>query len=135
MDFNTTIFLIDDDAVYRYGMQKILRAQLSDVNIIPFNNGLEALEYLGNETREIAYPDLILVDINMPIMNGWEFLNELDKLEININKETSLYVVSNFSEIALKEICKSFTFIKGYLKKPIDLRVSQYGIPGLSIAV
>lgn len=71
------IMLIDDDADTNYYNEIILNNIGAAEDVIVFQNGNEALEYLkkGNKV------DLILLDINMPILNGWQFLERYEELE------------------------------------------------------
>jgi len=69
------ILLVDDDGATNFYNQYILKKNQICCEVIVLNNGLEALEYLKNE----ALPDFIFLDINMPIMNGIQFLEEAQK--------------------------------------------------------
>ncbi len=90
--------------------------------IISFLNGADALEELIKlKYNNEDLPSIILLDINMPIMDGWEFLTEFRKLREGISKEIQIYIVS--SSIATEDIEKSKTFpeIVSYLTKPVEL--------------
>lgn len=116
-----SILVIDDDPLFMLLLKKtIVKYELSD-NVTDFNNGLEAIEYLKPIINEPSLlPDIILVDIEMPMMDGWEFLEEFIPLLQKASKKISIYIAT--SSIAEPDQIKSTTFplIKGYLHKPID---------------
>jgi len=69
------ILLVDDDGATNFYNQYILNKNLINCEIIILNDGFKALEYIKNE----ALPDFIFLDINMPVMNGIQFLEEAKK--------------------------------------------------------
>lgn len=76
-----TIFIIDDDPITTFGLKKILNRDIN-CNLETFKNGETAIL----EVRQIVLsknllPDCIFLDINMPVMDGWEFLEEYIKIE------------------------------------------------------
>lgn len=116
------ICIIDDDEIYIFLMKKSFAAMGVSNEILSFLNGADALEELiklKNDHEDL--PSIILLDINMPIMDGWEFLNEFRKLSEDISKKISVYIVS--SSIASEDIEKSKTFpeIVDYITKPVEL--------------
>jgi CheY-like chemotaxis protein len=116
------ICLIDDDEIYIFLMKKSFAAMGVHNEVLSFLNGSDALDELiklKNNNEEL--PSIIFLDINMPIMDGWEFLSEFRKLKANISKKISVYIVS--SSIAIEDIEKSKTFpeIVNYLTKPVEL--------------
>ncbi|WP_228482263.1 response regulator [Mesonia oceanica] len=84
-----------------------------------FKNGKEAYDHLSIIIKENkSLPDIILLDINMPIMNGWQFLDEI--IKINIPKELKIFIVSSSENPEDIEKSKEYNFIKDYVVKPIN---------------
>ncbi|MGF1671997.1 MAG: response regulator [Balneolaceae bacterium] len=90
------VCIIDDDKIYAYGVKKIIDKHNLSRDILIFENGEEALEALTKmHERSEALPELILLDIDMPLMNGWEFLSEFESLRKNSNSNIEIYVISS----------------------------------------
>lgn len=104
---NKTILIIDDDEAIRLALQAVLEKE--NFTVFAAANGQEGLELLGN----IPQPCLILLDLMMPVLDGWEFL-EIRKKDENISK-IPVVVISAFSDQAKK------INADGFLKKPIDI--------------
>lgn len=88
------IAIIDDDPITVFGIKKMLRALKVSVEIATFINGKEAIESIRKMLQNNqAIPEVIFLDINMPIMDGWQFLEEFIALplqtKIRINIVTS----------------------------------------------
>lgn len=117
--------IIDDDKIYVNLVKKIIEIKKLSENLLIFKNGLEALEYfkviLSNMTEE-KLPDIIFLDLNMPVMDGWEFLGEFIKIKNNFDKKITLYVVSSSIDPRDLERAKSFNLVTDYLIKPIELK-------------
>ncbi|MCX6206140.1 MAG: response regulator [Bacteroidetes bacterium] len=116
------ICLIDDDEIYIFLMKKSFVAMGVNNEVLSFLNGADAMEELIKlKNNDEILPSIILLDINMPIMDGWEFLKEFRKLHSNISQKIKVYIVS--SSIANEDIEKSKTFpeIVDYLTKPVEL--------------
>ncbi|MGF1671052.1 MAG: response regulator [Balneolaceae bacterium] len=96
MSTKNFVCIIDDDKVYSYGIKKIIRRHNLGDSILLFENGKEALQAftLMVESGE-ELPDLILLDIDMPVMNGWEFLAEFESLRKKVEKKIDIYVISS----------------------------------------
>ncbi|MEQ9307958.1 MAG: response regulator [Balneolaceae bacterium] len=96
MSNKRSICIIDDDKVYTFGIKKIINNHLPGNTVTTYENGKLALERLRemNEAEE-AMPDFILLDIDMPEMNGWDFLKEFDELRKSIKKKVEIFVISS----------------------------------------
>jgi CheY-like chemotaxis protein len=117
-----TIWIIDDDPIYQIIVNKIIQKTELFSTISSFKNGKEAIDAIQNHTEIIKnMPDLILLDINMPIMDGWEFMDEMDKLALQFKNNIVIYIVSSSIAIEDKIKCKSYSNILGYLSKPITI--------------
>ncbi|WP_424492592.1 response regulator [Salinimicrobium sp. GXAS 041] len=117
--------IIDDDKIYVNLVKKIIEIKKLSRNLIIFKNGKEALEYFRSILENLnqnRLPDIIFLDLNMPIMDGWEFLSEFVKIKNNFQKKITLYVVSSSINPRDLERAKSFNMVTDYLIKPIELK-------------
>ena len=87
------ILLVDDDADCNFFHQRLLKKIDCTEQIDIVSNGEEAINYISeNIKNKKDNPDLILLDINMPKMNGWEFMEQYNKIDIS-NKGKILLIM------------------------------------------
>ncbi|MFE3866498.1 response regulator [Flavobacterium sp. LS2P90] len=117
-----TIWVIDDDTIYQIIVNKIIQKSEMFSTISSFKNGKEALDAVTNSLNDNEIlPDIILLDINMPIMDGWEFMEEMTLLKPSITKQIIVYVVSSSIAVEDKNKSKTYPDILGYLSKPVNI--------------
>ncbi|WP_036383075.1 response regulator [Muricauda sp. MAR_2010_75] len=79
----SSIFIVDDDPITVFGIRKMLKPVVLCDDVQIFQNGKEALDALIRRKNEgDGIPEVIFLDINMPIMDGWDFLEEIMTLEL-----------------------------------------------------
>jgi len=112
--------IIDDDPIFIYGTKRIIENIDFCNKIIVYNNGQEAIDgiYKLIKTEE-QLPDVILLDINMPVMDGWEFLDEFKKLQNLYSKKTHIYIASSSVDSRDIERVKNHKEVSDYILKPI----------------
>lgn len=115
-----TAYIIDDDPIFVYSLKKLISLRNYCDEIFSFPNGADALEALKNANNTgILMPDIILLDINMPIMDGWEFLVEYAKLKPEINKPITLFILtSSINDQDIKR-AKAIEAVNRYITKPV----------------
>ena len=114
------ICVIDDDSIYQYTISKTIKAHDLAKEIMIFSDGEEALDFLiRNLDHSENLPDIILLDINMPIMDGFQFMEEYIKIKPRVGKKILIYMVS--SSVDGKDIdrAKRISEISDYIIKPI----------------
>lgn len=119
------ILCVDDDPITLMLCRKVVEKVEFAKEIIIANNGEEAILYFDNlfedrkNNNDIIYPKLVLLDLNMPVMDGWEFLESyISKDYHNIFDSTRFIVLS--SSIDPYDINRSKTYpIIGFLSKPV----------------
>ena len=117
-----TIWVIDDDIIYQIIVNKIIEKSEMFSSISSFKNGKEALDAVTNSFNDNeTLPDIILLDINMPIMDGWEFMEGMTLLKSSITKQIIVYVVSSSIAAEDKNKAKTYPDILGYLSKPVNI--------------
>lgn len=126
MNTNTrpvSILLVDDDEINNFISIKLIKKVLLNTEITACLNGRFAIDELIEISHKDAskLPDYILLDINMPIMNGWEFLDEYEKLKIDKAGKTKIYIIS--SSVFSNDISKAKTYasVKDFVSKPLNI--------------
>lgn len=115
-----TVCLIDDDPIFVYGTKVILNRN-SDFcpNIMVYENGSEALEDLSRMVvSHKNLPEVIFLDLNMPVMNGWEFLDEFIKLP-EITSKTKIYILSSSLDANDVKKASEYEIVKDFIVKPL----------------
>jgi len=126
MNINTRpvrILLVDDDEINNFISIKLIKKALLNTDITACLNGRFAIDQLLEIKQKDPekLPDFILLDINMPIMNGWEFLEEYNKLNIDPEGKTKIFIISSsvFSNDISK--AKSYPLVKDFISKPLNV--------------
>ena len=107
------IYLVDDDPIQNLITSQLISTNLVSIEYNVFNNCTELLDTLNSGSK----PNLIILDINMPIMDGWEFLEEYSKFE---DKAPVVMLTSSITDDDHNR-SKDFSFVVGYYTKPVDL--------------
>lgn len=112
------LILVDDDPIFHFGMQHLVKGLTIQVDLKIFSSGAELLEFFSTASPE-EIPDVILLDLNMPKMSGWEVLDHLK--DMNFGKKVAIYVCS--SSINPVDIRKAneISIVSEYVTKPINL--------------
>ena len=90
------------------------------------NSGIEALEYLKSKnSNKDPHPDLIFLDINMPGMNGWEFLEEYNKLDKELQSHAIIIMLTTSQNPDDEARAKTWPFVSDYVTKPLTKEIME----------
>ncbi|WP_417603298.1 response regulator [Owenweeksia hongkongensis] len=116
------IIIIDDDKVFVWLQEKLVKK--SQLHAAPhcFLNAKDALNFIDdNLSPNSQY--LILLDINMPIMNGWDFLDSIQQKPYT--SQIDIIMLSSSIESSDKERARNYSLVKEYLEKPLTLELCK----------
>jgi two-component system, chemotaxis family, chemotaxis protein CheY len=114
------IALVDDDKIFQLTAFKTIKSTEITDNILQFLNGEEALQFLRKNLSDPAtLPDYIFLDINMPYIDGWMFLDDYQDLKSRITKPISIYMVSSSIDPRDIQRAKTNQNVKDYVIKPV----------------
>lgn len=118
------ICIIDDDKVYTFGVKKIIKNHLPQNKVTSYENGRIALEGIQKSFDEnLPLPDYILLDIDMPELNGWGFLKEFEELRGKMDKKIEIFVISSRVENNTHLLFKMEwdDKVSDFIRKPVDV--------------
>lgn len=114
-----SILLIEDDKITNFINERLIRRMNLSGEILISMNGLKAIEYLRNQAaNRKPFPDLIFLDINMPVMDGFEFLERYHMLDYPKKDKTIIIMLTTSTHI--KDMDKLLNAGNtDYLSKPL----------------
>ena len=118
-----SILLVDDDEINNFISIKLIKKALLTSDIMACLNGRFAIDQLVDIQKRDPekLPDYIFLDINMPIMNGWEFLDEYKRLNIDPLGKSKIFIIS--SSVFSNDInrARSYPIVKSFISKPLSV--------------
>ncbi len=108
--------VIDDDRINNMVCESVIKKLHEQNQVISFLRAEDALNYLKNNTS--VKPDIILLDINMPEMDGWEFLDNYQKL--NGDNKAQIFMLSSSINQNDFDKAKTYTQVLDYIVKPFS---------------
>lgn len=113
------IWIIDDDMICRFSSNYKLEQSGKNHSVVGHDSAIEALTSLnGCIKKNQNIPDAILLDLNIPGMDGWTFLEELEKMGVP-GEKIHVYIVSYFANSRDRQLANEHPFIKGFFGKPL----------------
>lgn len=113
------VLLVDDDSISNFIHLRLMSRSYKDIDVAQVRNGQEAMEYLRDCTLRVQeIPDLIFLDLHMPIMDGIEFMKAFKKLSLQYKENIQIIVISALCTPSDK-ITMLDLGIKTFLTKPL----------------
>lgn len=112
-------YIIDDDEILVLLMKMLMKRNPFYEDTQEFYNGEDAMYQLKNSLLEgKSLPNVILLDLNMPMMDGWQFLDEF--IQMSLPKDIPVFLVTSSIDPRDIEHAKEYSVVKGYIMKPVD---------------
>ncbi len=115
------VFIIDDDQIHqRIAQIMIQKHQLFD-HFLSFTEADKALDFLKeNKDDPDALPDVILLDLNMPVFNGWDFLDNFVPVSSTLCKAFKIFIVTSSVDEKDRLRSQAYPFVNGFISKPLS---------------
>ncbi|MEP3838483.1 MAG: response regulator [Algibacter sp.] len=122
-DKKIKILFIDDDKATNFLNKHLAKGRESIESIYLKHSGFEAIEFLQNCTKDTEnIPNLIFLDINMPAMNGWEFLEEFYELDENLINKIKVIILSSSDDPRDLKRFENNGKLLDFLRKPLNVQ-------------
>jgi len=119
------VLVIDDDEINNFLCQKVIQLSGFSDSVITCQSADEGLSRLNESVDQNSntIPDIIFLDINMPLKNGWDFLNDFDSIATKIDKKVNIFMLS--SSVYKDDITKAkeSVHVTDYVTKPLTEEV------------
>ncbi|MBD1366939.1 response regulator [Mucilaginibacter sp. ZT4R22] len=114
--------VVDDDEIYTFTVTRIIaRSEIAEKTIF-FHNGKAALDFfVANANNNEELPDLILLDINMPVLDGWQFLDQYVKMAPKLGKKITLFIVSSSIDEEDYARARAIALVSDFIVKPLTV--------------
>jgi CheY-like chemotaxis protein len=116
------LLLIDDDPVTNVINTRII-GRLQTLQVSVFTNANDALHQLRewSTIQLVEFPDIIFLDINMPQMDGWDFLNEFEKLPGHVHGKCRVIMLTSSIDFSDIKRSKTYSTVTDFISKPLTL--------------
>ena len=120
-----TAMLIDDNEIDNFINMKMIEGCNFASRVYVHTNGRSALEFLKNivrmgEENIFLFPEVIFLDLNMPIMDGYQFVDEFEKISETLKGKTKIVVLTTSLNPSDFERSKKYPSITKYINKPLS---------------
>jgi CheY-like chemotaxis protein len=122
METKYIFLVIEDNQIDQIIMRQLCKKVLDVSEIYIANNGKEGIQWVCDNRKKNNKPLIILLDIQMPIMNGTQFLVEYEKLEDELKKETQIFMLSSSLDADEIKHLKGNIYVTDFLNKPICVK-------------
>jgi CheY-like chemotaxis protein len=116
------VLLIDDNSLDNFVNKKLLESTSFATEVVMHQSPIEALSYLTNLDIE-ALPEVIFLDIMMPEMDGFQFLDEFEKLQVSIQQKCKVIMLSTSDSFKDLNRANKSKFVKKFLNKPLTEKI------------
>lgn len=113
------VLLVDDDPIFNWVLTKMIQKLDFDFKVDSFLDGKKALDFLRTKFSEDHFY-YIFLDINMPVLNGWGFLEALEKMGSIKSDNVSIHIVSSSTDTSDREKAKNHPLVQGFISKPLS---------------
>jgi two-component SAPR family response regulator len=114
-----SFIIIDDDLFNNKICSMMITRTLGEVDIKTFSVPEEGLAFIESEYNKDSEPTILFLDLNMPTLTGWEFMEHYEKFSDEIKQKISIYIVSSSVDQHDKDKANSTPYIKGFISKPL----------------
>lgn len=115
-----SVCIIDDDSIFVYIAKRLMKESDFSEKIIVFENGKQGIEGLIElDKNKEEMPSIIFLDLSMPIMSGWEFLDSFVDTPISNKEDLKIIVMSSSINPNEIEMIKAYPVVTDYIVKPI----------------
>lgn len=118
-DLNKIVYVVDDDEIFHFIITKMLRQQSDHLTVTSFLCAEEALEKLSSDPQP-QLPALIILDMNMQRMNGWDFIEAYRGLKTTLKNTIPIIMCSSSVDVRDIQKVQHTPELMGYITKPLD---------------
>jgi CheY-like chemotaxis protein len=119
------IMLIDDNQDDNFFHERVIKRNHAADVVVAKQSGIEAIDYLKSKKDNDLHPNLIFLDINMPGMNGWEFLEEYNKLEEKYKSQAIVIMLTTSDNPDDKMKAKAMNIASDFKTKPLTQEILE----------
>ena len=122
-----TIAIVDDDRISSFVIQRMFESTECSAHVVCYAGGRALLNHMQEHVSEPdELPDLITLDINMPISTGWEVLKELEVLLPSLSKTPVIYMLSSSTDPKDADMALHSPIVERYMIKPVSREMCTY---------
>lgn len=117
--------LVDDDEINNLIITHLLKTSVSsEIEIISFTDPIKGIEFVSNyKFNKKEIPTVLFLDLNMPIINGWDFIDRFNKLDKKISNQFTIFILSSSVDNRDIERARAIPIVSDYLIKPLTADV------------